>query len=152
MNRAQLLNRIAATWEDFTSSYAGLPEAERLDPGVIGEWSVRDVITHVTTWEEETLMLLPRIMRGQRTPRYSSTYGSIDAFNDLMMQRKRDLSLQQVLEAQQATHARLLAFLDQVPEEQFASETRFRRRLRLDTYSHYPEHAEAIRTWRSRRR
>ena len=29
-------------------------------------------------------------------------------------------------------------------------ETRFRRRLRLDTYSHYPKHARAIREWRER--
>jgi hypothetical protein len=35
-----------------------------------------------------------------------------------------------------------------VPEDQFTRETRFRRRLRLDTYRHYPQHAAAIRTWR----
>jgi hypothetical protein len=38
-----------------------------------------------------------------------------------------------------------------VPEDQIARETRIRRRLRLDTYSHYPKHAEAIRKWRERR-
>jgi hypothetical protein len=38
-----------------------------------------------------------------------------------------------------------------VPEEQFARETRFRRRLRLDTYRHYLEHARAIREWRAER-
>jgi hypothetical protein len=46
------------------------------------------------------------------------------------------------------THRRLVDFIQRVPEEQFARETRFRRRLRLDTYSHYPIHAEAIRKWR----
>jgi hypothetical protein len=38
-----------------------------------------------------------------------------------------------------------------VPEEQFARETRFRRRLRLDTYRHNLEHARAIREWRAER-
>jgi hypothetical protein len=31
----------------------------------------------------------------------------------------------------------------------FTRETRFRRRLRLDTYGHYPTHARAIRAWRT---
>ncbi|MBP1636454.1 MAG: hypothetical protein H6Q10_3028, partial [Acidobacteria bacterium] len=28
------------------------------------------------------------------------------------------------------------------------SDTRFRRRLRADTYGHYPHHTRAIRSWR----
>jgi hypothetical protein len=38
--------------------------------------------------------------------------------------------------------------IQSVPEDQVTRETRFRRRLRLDTYHHYPQHAEAIRQWR----
>jgi hypothetical protein len=39
-----------------------------------------------------------------------------------------------------------------LPEHQFREETRFRHRLRLDTYSHYPIHAQAIREWQEKRR
>ncbi len=46
------------------------------------------------------------------------------------------------------THRQLIAYLRRVPEEQFATETRFRHRLRLDTYSHYPLHASMIHAWR----
>jgi hypothetical protein len=48
-----------------------------------------------------------------------------------------------------ALHRRLLELVKNAPDEQITTETRFRRRLRLDTYSHYPLHAEAIRQWRS---
>jgi len=37
------------------------------------------------------------------------------------------------------------------PDAQLACETRYRRRLRLDTYSHYPKHTQAILRWRARR-
>jgi hypothetical protein len=37
-----------------------------------------------------------------------------------------------------------------VPPEHLAKETRFRHRLRLDTYGHYPLHTQAIRQWRER--
>ena len=42
----------------------------------------------------------------------------------------------------------LARLIEGVPEEHFRAETPFRHRLRLDTYSHYPKHAEAIRQWR----
>ena len=122
-----------------------------MEPGVAGDWSVKDIIAHVTWWEEEALRHLPLIIAGGRPPRYSVTYGGIDAFNAMMAERKRDLSLPDVLTQQDDTHERLIDFIRSVPEDQFTRETRFRRRLRLDTYSHYPIHTRTIWEWRQRR-
>ena len=119
-----------------------------MEPGVLGGWSVRDIIAHVTWWEEEALTHLPLILDGGKPPRYSVTYGGIDAFNAQMTERKRNLPLSEVLRQQEDTHRRLIDFIQSAPEDQLIRETRFRHRLRLDTYSHYPEHAEAIRKWR----
>jgi len=114
---------------------------------VTGDWSVKDILAHVTTWEGEALTHLPLIIAGGRPPRYV-TYGGIDAFNAKMTEGKRGLSLPEVLRQLDDTHGRLIDFVERTPEAQFASDTRFRRRLRLDTYAHYPQHAEAIRHWR----
>jgi len=137
-------------WRAFKESYAGLSDSQLTEAGVTGKWSVKDIIAHVTWWEEEALKHLPLIINGGRPPRYSVKYGGIDAFNALMMEQKRDLSLSEVLKQQDETHRRLIAYVQSVPAEQFTRETRFRRRLRLDTYSHYPKHAKAIREWRER--
>ncbi len=145
-----ILERLEKAWQEFNESYAGLSEAELMEPGVTGGWSVRDIVAHVTWWEEEALTHLPTILQGGTPPRYSAAYGGIDAFNARMTERKRDLALAEVLKERDETHRRLLDFLRSAPEEQFIRETRFRRRLRLDTYSHYSLHAEAIRTWRER--
>ncbi len=151
MNRQQLLNRLDTAWVAFQASYAGLSTSRLTEPGVTGDWSVKDIIAHVTWWEEEALRHLPLIIAGDRPPRYSVTYGGIDAFNAMMGERKRDLSLSDVLTQQDDTHRRLIDFIQSVPEDQLTRETRFRRRLRLDTYSHYPIHTKAIREWRQRR-
>ena len=148
MKTAQVLQRLATAWADFEDSYAGLSEAELLAPGVTGQWSVRDIIAHVTWWEEEALEHLPLIRAGGRPPRYSVKYGGIDAFNALMTERRRDLSLAEVLRQHGEVHARLIAYVRGAPEELYRTETRFRRRLKLDTYGHYPIHARAIRAWR----
>ncbi len=148
MNRQQLLNKLEKAWTAFQASYAGLSESQLVQPGVTADWSVKDIIAHVAWWEEEALKHLPGILQGKRPPRYSDTYGGIDAFNAQMTELKRDLPLSEVLRQAAETHQRLLTYLDTVPEEYFTTETRFRRRLRLDTYSHYPEHTKAILAWR----
>jgi hypothetical protein len=71
MDRGKLLKRLDKAWVAFKESYAGLTEAQLLEPGVTGRWSIRDIIAHVTTWEEEALEHLPAILAGRRPPRYS---------------------------------------------------------------------------------
>ncbi|MCC6457889.1 MAG: DinB family protein [Caldilineaceae bacterium] len=149
MDKQQLLNRLDKAWTSFKESYAGLSDAQMQEPGVTGDWSVREIIAHVSVWEEEALKHLPHILEGGRPPRYSITYGGIDAFNALMMEQKHALSLAEVLAQQDNIHRRLIDYVQSVPEDQFTRETRFRRRLRLDTYSHYPIHAQAIQDWRA---
>jgi DinB superfamily len=150
MNRHQLLKQLDKAWMAFKESYAGLSDSQLTEPGVTGQWSVKDLIAHVTWWEEEALQHLPLILTGGRPPRYSIQYGGIDTFNAQMTAQKRGLSLSDVLRQRDATHRRLIGYVQSAPEEQFTRETRFRRRLRLDTYSHYPKHAKAIWEWRER--
>jgi DICT domain-containing protein len=149
MKREQALKRLDAAWTDFEQSFAGLSDAQLMIPSVTGQWSVRDIIAHVTWWEEEALKHLPRVREGGRPPRYSVTYGGIDAFNALMTEKRRSLPLAEVLHQHDEVHQRLVAYVQAAPEKLFTRETRFRRRLKLDTYGHYPNHAKAIRAWRS---
>lgn len=147
MNRPQLLKKLDQAWAEVKESYAGLSDSQLAEPGVAGDWSVKDILAHVTTWEEEALKYLPLIIEGRRPPRYI-TYGGIDAFNAQTTEQKRSLSFSDILRQLDEVHGRLIGYVQSVPEEQFTQETRFRHRLRLDTYSHYPLHARMIREWR----
>ncbi len=150
MDKQQLLKRLEMAWAVLKESYTGLSDAQLLKPGVMGDWSVNEILAHVTTWEEEALRYLPLIAIGEKPPRYVK-YGGLDAFNAQMAEQKRSLGLAEVMSQLDETHRRLISYLQSVPEEQFRGETRFRHRLRLDTYSHYPLHARAIQQWREKR-
>jgi hypothetical protein len=149
MTKQQLLARIDRAWTSFVESYDGLTESQMTGPLVTDIWTVKDIISHVTWWDEEALRYLPLIARGGRPARYSVTYGSVDAFNALMTEERRDLPLAEVLQRAEEVHCRLLDYVSSVPEELIATDTPFRKRLRLDTYGHYPLHAEVIKEWRS---
>ena len=80
--------------EAFKESYAGLSDAELMEPGVTGAWSVRDIIAHVSWWEEEALTHLPHILDGGRkATAVFRKYGGIDAFNAQQAELKRGTCL-----------------------------------------------------------
>lgn len=149
MQKQQLLKKMEESWSALLESISDLTDEQLLLPGVTGEWSVKDILAHVTTWEEESLKHLPTILAGGRTERYSVVYGGLDAFNAIMAEKKHGLPVAEVRRQMADTHSRLVDYLLALPEQDFQHESRFRRRLRLDTYSHYPIHTLAIRTWRT---
>lgn len=150
MKKEQLVAKLEGAWADLQASYAGLTDARMTEPGVTGDWSVKDILAHVTAWEQEAIKFLPVILEGGRPPRYSVTYGGIDAFNARTVEQKRDVPLEEVLREMEDTHRRLMAYVRDAPDEEITHETRFRRRLGWDSYKHYPQHAKAIREWRAR--
>lgn len=150
MNKRDLLNKLDRAWASLKESYLELSDEQLVQSGVTGDWSVKDILAHVSWWEEEALKHLPYILQGGTPARYSVVYGGIDAFNAQMTELKRELSLSEVRQQLDITHHKLVEYIQSVPDDQLTSETRFRRRLRLDTYSHYPIHAQAIREWRER--
>jgi Mycothiol maleylpyruvate isomerase N-terminal domain len=146
----RLLERLDAAWTELGDSYAGVSDSLLVAPGVVDDWSVKDVVAHVTTWEEEALKHLPTIIAGGTPPRYAEQ-GGIDAFNAHSTEQGRRRSLAEVLRRRDQTHAKLIEFIRDQPDGTFGGQTRARRRLRLDTYGHYPEHTAAIRAWLQRR-
>jgi hypothetical protein len=146
----RLLERLDAAWAALTDSYAGVSDSLLMEAGVVDDWSVKDVVAHVTAWEEEALKHLPLIIAGGIPARYAAQ-GGIDAFNARKTQEGRRRCLAEILRRRDQTHARLVEFVRSQPDGTLGGRTRARRRLRLDTYGHYPEHTAAIRAWRQRR-
>ena len=150
MKKQQILEKLERTWNDFQQSFSGLPDDLLSQPGANGDWSVKDLMAHVAWWEEETLKHLPDVAQGKRLPRYADLYGGLDAFNRLMWEKWRRASLAEVRQYMLDTHRRLLEYIQAAPDELLQTDTRFRHRLRLDTYSHYPEHTRMALAWRER--
>ena len=49
--RQRLLKRLDEAWSAFKDSYAGEPDSRLLEAGATGDWSVKDILAHVTTWK-----------------------------------------------------------------------------------------------------
>ena len=146
--RERLMVTIGRSWDELLGSIEGLSKDELRRPGVVGDWSVKDLLAHISTWEEEGLHHLPTVAEGKKPPTYASKYGSLDGFNALKFEENSKRSLPEVTARLHAVHQQVLDYLETVPDELLHSKERFRSRLRWDTYSHYAMHAKHIREWR----
>ena len=134
--RVRLIERVQQEWTALQHSLGSLPEPAFFQPGVVGDWSLRDLMVHITSWEGEALKAIPIILQGRRLPRYRQLYGGIDAFNASEQQAKTHL---------------LLSRLNKLPDDSLVSGGRLVRRLRQDTFAHYHEHTLHVVEWRQQR-
>lgn len=114
-SRARLLLRLDEGWRAWLVAVAAVSGDAVADEPVVERWTLRDLINHVTSWEQEFLKALPIILAGERLPRYSDLYGGIDAFNAREFERARELSPAQIRLAAAETHALLVETVSGLP-------------------------------------
>ena len=58
MKRERLFSVLEREWTGLMESFSGLPDSVLVEPGVVVEWSVRDLLGHIATLEEEAMAAL----------------------------------------------------------------------------------------------
>lgn len=165
--KAELLEAMTAGragWEDLL---AAVGPGRMDEPGVVGEWSVRDVVAHVAGYERFVAATILADLRGAAaTPR--ELYDRDDQppggdepdpdharYNDWVVRHARGRPLAQVLGSAREAYERLRAAVDALTEEELADPGRFAwlpgRALATilpnQSFAHYAMHAPSIRAW-----
>lgn len=156
--KTELLATIREGRDEWDAILARVPEARLTEPGVAGDWSVRDIVAHVTAWEEAATLRLQAALRGETPnhPIYFDQARSIDARNAAIDARHRDQPPTEALAASRQGHVQLLAALEALPDDKlteryaWTADEPLWRFIAGDTYEHYTEHAATIRAWLDR--
>ena len=83
----------------------------------IGEWSLKDIVGHVASWEAEVLVAIRELNEGQRPSLLDFPEEQLDRWNWQHVERKRDLNFWGILEQLRGGRHRLLAELDAISDE-----------------------------------
>ena len=97
----------------------GLPETAWETPGACGVWSVKDIIAHLASYECVLEEVLSTFMGGPNssTP-YLTLYTDPDSqFNDAEVEKRKNKSMQEVLEEFNDTHAQVMSMVGRIPSE-----------------------------------
>ena len=96
--RREAIRRLASSRESTLALVARLPEHEILRPRTLDRWSVKDVLTHLLSCDEETLRRFRLIARGHgERIRWFESMADADRFNARSVARARRLGLRTVL-------------------------------------------------------
>ncbi len=145
----ELLGELEKARSELRASYRGLSDEQMTRLEAVGEWSVKDVLSHVASWDEVMLPDLARIARGE-TPALASIdleRANYDAANAAVMSQRRDRPLERVLRDLDTDRADVIAAVGRLPDSALA-EGQFGRLLLQITAAHDLEHAAGIFDWR----
>ncbi len=132
--------------------------------GVIGKWSVKDILAHILAYEQYMADRLVEIMQGEI---YSpcKTQTALDAFldeygypdfgsplldeetpNAWVIEKYTNVSLEDVITQEMNAFLSIVSSLEKIPEDVINQHNLYER-VANNTYKHYREHIRDIRHW-----
>lgn len=119
MNKSELYNWLQAEhqrWEEFL---AEINPTQMELAGVAGDWSIKDVVAHLTGWDVWVLARLQAAVRGepQPAPPWSAQLQTDDEINAWIYESNRAKSVQQVLDESHQVSQQILALVKALPDE-----------------------------------
>jgi len=152
--RRNAVRQIAASRKSTLAFVARLPEREILQPRTLDKWSIKDLLAHLMSCDEETIRRLRLIERGRADRILWFNMAIADRFNARTVGRARRLKLSTVLRRMARVRAELIARLQRLPAKALADPSHdytVQSWLPVPGWSHERGHiSEAKAWWRSR--
>ena len=119
-NKAELLADSVKKYDDLCSLLAGLSLEQMIRPGVTGEWSAKDILAHLVEWQNMLFGWYEAGRRGEQpaVPATGFKWSEMPALNRQIYLQYCDAPLERVLEQFHAGHARTLALMESLSEEE----------------------------------
>jgi len=146
----ELLERIREGRAALTALWAGLTEEQMMcRPGPQENWSVKDLVAHITWWEAFILERVTDLISGAPSEPAEDT----DILNARVYAQHRDRPLAEVLAAFDANWPQLKALISSLDDEQLNRPAYYRTYdgvallpiLGAGTFHHYPSHMADLR-------
>lgn len=154
MNHTDLLKALAASRAELDAALAGLTDEQMTEPGVLNDWTVKDILAHLTAWEVELVTVLGKLARGQTPKPVGETDAETNALNAKWHKDYQSRPLDRVLEDYQAVRPQSIRQVERLTEADLTTPRKWlkgRPLLELilaETIEHDAEHLPHLREWR----
>lgn len=154
VTKDQLLEKVAQERGRLNSLINQVGEDRVAVPGVEGKWSVKDIIAHITFWEER---LARRLQGKPASAPLIEGFADLteDEENEVVYKHYQDKAWQDILVEYEDVHKQLLGGLEGLSDDDVNDPTRFEwmrgsalhEAIEGNSYGHYQHHAPAIAAW-----
>ena len=145
----EILRMERSRWEELL---ANVGMGRMTQPGVLGEWSVKDMIAHVTWYEREMVGLLKmRVLAGSDLWELPH-----DQRNASIFEANRDRLLPEVLTEARQIFEELVLAIESLTDDDLVDPARFAgmpsewqpwKLIAENSYEHYRQHMPHVRAW-----
>ncbi len=152
MDKTTLIETLRAERKQWETLLAHMSEERMVQPGVAGEWSVKDIIAHVMWYERETVgVLQQRAFVG--SPLWNV---SLEERNAAMVAENRHRSLAEVRVEAQQVFEQLIQAIQELSDAELNDTNSLRnippnwlpwQVIASNSYEHYHQHTPSLRAW-----
>lgn len=156
MSKEKALRSLASSREDLQQAIEGLSHEEMSQVPVEGVWAIKDMLGHLTSWEEVLLQSLQSYADGG--PFDGEVVEDYLAWNDEQAAHKKGLPLDTILDEMISVREKVVALANRLSERQYEQQVTFPwgekgtvdKALR-GLSVHEREHVRTIQKWRQAR-
>ena len=157
-NKSDLIKVIQSERERLNSLFEGLPESHVIKSGVEGNWSVKDILAHISAWERIAIDIIQSANDGEPLKPYiNKIFEDIDKFNADVFKKYQNYRWMEVIEEFNASHQDFMILIESLTEKfiftnlpfESTEEITAQYMISANTHWHYLEHAESIQKWQA---
>lgn len=155
--KEDILIAIRSEWDTLQTTLDSLNEYQMLVAGLENDWSVKDILAHITAWESRMVEWIEASLRGETPdrPAPGEPWDDLDHINHQIYNQYKTAPLSEVLEQFQNVHQEAYNKVASLTEQDLLNPGRFAWRtgdplwhmVADNTWWHYNEHHEAIQAW-----
>jgi hypothetical protein len=159
LSKPEFLETMRSERERWEALLAQADEAQLVQPGVAGDWSIKDIIAHVTAYERGLVKWLEAASRRESIEFPLLDHPDVDHRNAVIFSENQDRPLPDVLLESRQVFQKLLELVHALPEQQLLDPhltewfvtPRWNQSRPLwkciadDSYKHYHQHIPGIR-------
>jgi hypothetical protein len=155
IHRDELVSALQSAGDELEALIKQVGEARLAEAGVSEAWSVRDILAHITAWQERILAWAVALdTNSQPTPAPWSRDWSEEKINEWIFENNQNRSPVEVLTRWREVQAAVLDFARTAAEAdlferkpEWLNGNSIADSMPGNSYEHIRQHAETIRTW-----
>ncbi|MFL5802387.1 MAG: ClbS/DfsB family four-helix bundle protein, partial [Roseiflexaceae bacterium] len=119
MTKTALLADLQREQEQWEALLAQIGEARMDRHGVAGEWSIKDIVAHLTGWRRRTVARLQAAQRGEGEPPpyWPAHLQTDDEINAWIYEANHERSVREVLSESHQVFQQMFAAIEGLPDE-----------------------------------
>jgi hypothetical protein len=144
--KTKALADLGAAHVDFKETARGVPD-DKLTVTMHGEWSAKDLIAHVSAWNEMSALDMHRVARDHVPCLAAFREADVNEWNAFLMRPRKLFPPAQVMSELETCYDMLVEALEAMPQAKFEPGQMVSNFLMIAIH-HYGDHGGHIREWR----